>query len=290
MLSKNLNIWIFLIVVVFLIMFLLITIRIPLISSIMNDIKVIYEDKYIIVIEKPVNVTVHSAKRWKGANVVDILSSRGYSLGESLLADEQNGVVHRLDTNTSGILILAKDTMAQSILKDQFRNREPEKIYHALVEGHIYPSEGTIDAPVGRLYNILNTHGKKYKYDHTIRYFGVTPNGQESVTHYKTLKVFPNATLVEIKLETGRTHQIRIHMSSIGHPLVGDSLYGGNLEFARQIGVKHQWLTAHQLSFTHPITREYMTFTAAYPPDLKRSLRLMYNSNNKLIYYFPFFM
>ena len=156
-------------------------------------------------------------------------------------------------------MVVAKSEFAYSTLKRAFKDRRVDKIYHALVQGYPDPSAGTIDAPVGR----HPSHPWK---------FAVIPGGRPAVTHYRTIEAYRSATLVEIRLETGRTHQIRVHMAAHRHPCVGDPLYGSDPVLARQLGLTRQWLHACELSFTHPLTGEWVTFTSAYPADLARAL------------------
>lgn len=149
--------------------------------------------------------------------------------------------MHRLDVGTSGLMVVAKSEHAYTVLKQAFKDRIVEKIYHAVVQGHPDPLAGTIDAPIGRHPN----HSWK---------FAVVPDGKPSVTHYETLEAFPGASLLEIHLETGRTHQIRVHMAAHRHPCVGDPLYGADPTMSARLGLTRQWLHAHQLAFAHPTT------------------------------------
>lgn len=172
------------------------------------------------------------------------------------------GIVHRLDVGTSGLMVVAKTERAYSALKRAFHDREVEKIYHAVVQGHPDPFTGTIDAPIGR-------HPK-----HDWK-FAVTAGGKPSVTHYETIEAFRAATLLEIHLETGRTHQIRVHMSAMRHPCVGDPLYGADPTLSARLGLTRQWLQAVQLAFAHPATGEWVSFTAPYAPDLQHALDVL---------------
>ena len=149
-------------------------------------------------------------------------------------------------------MVVAKTEHAYTALKRAFKEREVEKIYHAVVQGHPDPLAGTIDAPIGR----HPTHSWK---------FAVTPDGKDSVTHYETLEAFPGASLLEIHLETGRTHQIRVHMAAHRHPCVGDPLYGADPTLSARLGLTRQWLHAHELSFAHPSTGDWVTFTSRVP-------------------------
>ena len=226
-----------------------------------DGLDVVYDDEYVIVINKPVGIAAHPSPGWQGATVVGAIFAAGYQLATSGAAERQ-GVVHRLDVGTSGLMVVAKNEIAYSSLKDQFRNRTVSKIYHALVQGHMDPTTGTIDAPIDR-------HPREdYR-------FAVVANGKPSITHYKTLEVFPAVSLLEIELETGRTHQIRVHFSALHHPLVGDLTYGADPSLAQRLSIARPWLHAKVLSFSHPATGERISFTAEYPADLTRSLSLL---------------
>jgi len=226
-----------------------------------DGLKVVYDDEYLIVIDKPVGIAAHPSPGWHGATVVGAIFAAGYQLATSGAAERQ-GVVHRLDVGTSGLMVVAKSEIAYASLKDQFRERTVSKVYHALVQGHMDPTVGTIDAPIDR-------HPKEdYR-------FAVVANGKPSITHYKTLEVFPAVTLLEIELETGRTHQIRVHFSALHHPLVGDLTYGSDPALAARLTISRPWLHATQLAFTHPGSGERISFTSEYPEDLTRSLALL---------------
>jgi len=226
-----------------------------------DGLDVVYDDDYVIVINKPVGIAAHPSPGWQGATVVGAIFAAGYQLATSGAAERQ-GVVHRLDVGTSGLMVVAKNEIAYSSLKDQFRNRTVSKIYHALVQGHMDPTTGTIDAPIDR-------HPREdYR-------FAVVANGKPSITHYKTIEVFPAVSLMEIELETGRTHQIRVHFSALHHPLVGDLTYGADPSLAQRLSIARPWLHAKDLAFNHPATGERISFTADYPADLTRSLSLL---------------
>jgi len=226
-----------------------------------DSLDVVYDDEFVIVINKPVGIAAHPSPGWQGATVVGAIFAAGYQLATSGAAERQ-GVVHRLDVGTSGLMVVAKNEIAYSSLKDQFRNRTVSKIYHALVQGHMDPTTGTIDAPIDR-------HPREdYR-------FAVVANGKPSITHYKTLEVFPAVSLMEIELETGRTHQIRVHFSALHHPLVGDLTYGADPSLAQRLSISRPWLHAKDLAFNHPATGERISFTADYPADLTRSLSLL---------------
>ena len=220
--------------------------------------KVVYQDDDIVVIDKPLGMAVHPTPGWGGPTVTGELAKSGVQLSRAGAA-EREGVVHRLDANTTGVMVLAKSDRAYQDLKNQFHDREVAKVYHALVQGHPDPSTGTIDAPIDR-------HPK-----HRER-FAVVSSGRASTTHYQTLEAFRGASLIEVELETGRTHQIRVHMSAVGHPCVGDTLYGADPTFSRSLGVERQWLHAKRLGFKHPGTGEAVTYESEYAPDLAASL------------------
>jgi 23S rRNA pseudouridine1911/1915/1917 synthase len=232
-----------------------------LVATPIDGLKVVYDDEYLIVIDKPVGIAAHPSPGWQGATVVGAIFAAGYQLATSGAAERQ-GVVHRLDVGTSGLMVVAKNEVAYSNLKDQFRDRTVSKVYHALAQGHMDPTVGTIDAPIDR-------HPREdYR-------FAVVANGKPSITHYKTLEVFPAVTLLEIELETGRTHQIRVHFSALHHPLVGDLTYGSDPALATRLGITRPWLHAKQLAFDHPANGERLSFNAEYPADLTRSLEVL---------------
>ena len=226
--------------------------------EIVEGIRIIHEDDAIVVIDKPVGVAVHPSVGWTGPTVVAHLAAAGVRISTSG-AKEREGIVQRLDVGTSGVMVIAKSEYAYSVLKQAFRDRTPDKTYHALVQGHPDPLAGTVDAPIGR-------HPKAdWK-------FAVMPDGRHSITHYETLEAHRFASLVEIHLETGRTHQIRVHMSALKHPCVGDPLYGSDPVLAKRVGLDRQWLHAVKLGITHPDTSEWVEFESPYPDDLKHAL------------------
>jgi 23S rRNA pseudouridine1911/1915/1917 synthase len=222
------------------------------------DLGIVFDDDDIVVVDKPAGVAAHPSIGWEGPTVLGALAAGGYRIATTGAAERQ-GVVHRLDVGTSGLMVVAKTEHAYTVLKRAFKEREVEKIYHAVVQGHPDPLAGTIDAPIGR----HPSHSWK---------FAVTPDGKDSVTHYETLEAFRGAALLEIHLETGRTHQIRVHMAAHRHPCVGDPLYGGDPALSARLGLTRQWLHAHELSFAHPSTGDQVTFTSGYPADLAHAL------------------
>lgn len=220
--------------------------------------RIIHDDDDVVVVDKPVGVAAHPSPGWAGPTVIGGLAGTGFTVSTSGAAERQ-GVVHRLDVGTSGLMVVAKSERAYTSLKRQFRERTVDKIYHALVQGHPDPSRGTVDAPIGR-------HPRHdYKW-------AVVAGGKPSVTHYETLEAFPAASLLEIRLETGRTHQIRVHMSALRHPCAGDLTYGADPALSSRLGLTRQWLHAVRLGFEHPATGEQVMFTAPYPDDLQHAL------------------
>jgi len=228
------------------------------VPAIVEGIKIIHDDDDIVVIDKPVGVAVHPSPGWSGPTVVGHLAGAGFRISTSG-ASERQGIVQRLDVGTSGVMVICKSEHAYSLLKNAFRQRTVDKTYHALVQGHPDPLEGTIDAPIGR-------HPRAdYK-------FAVMADGRHSVTHYETLEAHRFASLLEIHLETGRTHQIRVHMAALKHPCVGDLTYGADPVLARRVGLERQWLHAVRLGFEHPDTGEHVEYESTYPEDLAQAL------------------
>ncbi|GAA2459684.1 RluA family pseudouridine synthase [Agromyces soli] len=225
------------------------------------ELGIIHDDDELVVVDKPAGVAAHPSLGWTGPTVVGALAAAGFRISTSG-APERQGVVHRLDAGTSGLMVVAKSERAYTALKRAFHDREVEKIYHTVVQGHPDPFVGTIDAPVGR-------HPRsEWK-------FAVVADGKHAVTHYETLEAFPSASLLEVHLETGRTHQIRVHMAAQRHPCVGDAMYGADPTISARLGLERQWLHAKQLAFTHPGTGEWTTYESEYPADLARALELL---------------
>lgn len=229
--------------------------------EIVEGIKIIHDDDSIVVIDKPVGVAVHPSPGWSGPTVVGHLVAAGFRIATSG-ASERQGIVQRLDVGTSGVMVITKSEHGYSLLKNAFRNRTVDKTYHALVQGHPDPFEGTIDAPIGR-------HSRHdYK-------FAVMADGRHSVTHYSTLEAHRFATLLEVRLETGRTHQIRVHLSALKHPCVGDLTYGADPTLATRVGLERQWLHAVKLGFEHPDSGSYVEYESTYPTDLADALEVI---------------
>ncbi|MGJ3507309.1 RluA family pseudouridine synthase [Enemella sp. A6] len=226
-----------------------------------EGIAIVHDDSDIIVIDKPAGVAAHPSLGWDGPSVTEHLAAAGFAISTSG-APERQGIVQRLDVGTSGLMVVAKSERAYSLLKQAFRDRVVDKTYHALVQGHPDPFDGTIDAPIGR------HPGAEWK-------MAVTAGGRESITHYTTVEAFVACTLLEIELETGRTHQIRVHLSALHHPCVGDPLYGADPVLAERLGLQRQWLHAVRLGFEHPGTGDRVVFESAYPDDLAHALAIV---------------
>lgn len=232
-----------------------------IVPVVINEMSIVYDDDDIVVVDKPPFLAAHPSLGWTGDTVVGALAGAGYRISTSG-PPERQGIVHRLDVGTSGLMIVAKSEIAYSVMKRKFKDREIHKTYHAVVQGHPDPSEGTIDAPIGR------HPGSSWK-------FAVTADGRHSVTHYSTLEAYPGASLVEVELETGRTHQIRVHMAAHRHPLVGDELYGADPSLTARLGLTRQWLHAIRLGFDHPTTGTRLELEAPYPNDLRHALEIL---------------
>jgi 23S rRNA pseudouridine1911/1915/1917 synthase len=231
---------------------------VAVVPAIVEGIKILHDDDAIVVIDKPIGVAVHPSPGWSGPTVVGHLAAAGFRIATSGAAERQ-GIVQRLDVGTSGVMVITKSERAYSVLKNAFRNRTVDKVYHALVQGHPDPLQGTIDAPIGR-------HPKHdYK-------FAVMADGKHSVTHYEVLEAHRFASLLEVHLETGRTHQIRVHMAALHHPCLGDLTYGADPTLAARVGLTRQWLHAVRLGFVHPESNEYVEYESDYPPDLSAAL------------------
>jgi 23S rRNA pseudouridine1911/1915/1917 synthase len=232
-----------------------------LVPTPVHGMKIIYSDDDIVVVDKPVGVAAHPSPGWTGPTVIGGLAAMGQNVATSGAAERQ-GVVHRLDVGTTGLMTVAKSEMAYTALKRAFKEREVEKRYHAVVQGHLDPLRGTIDAPIDR----HPTADWK---------FAVMSEGKPSVTHYDTLEAFRSASLVDVKLETGRTHQIRVHFSALRHPCVGDLTYGADPTLSGRLKLDRQWLHARELAFLHPRTHDEVRFVSDYPDDLKYALDVL---------------
>ena len=227
-----------------------------------NDMAVVYEDDDVVVVDKPIGVAAHPSVGWTGPTVVGSLKQRGVHI-TSYGAPGRQGVVSRLDVGTSGLMLVCKSELGYVQMRRQFAEHEVVKTYHALVQGGLREDKATIDAPIGRA-KVADFR------------FCVTPSGKPAITHWDVMERFGSeATLVKVNLETGRTHQIRVHFSSIGHPLAGDHMYGANPVLAAELGLERQWLHAMRLEFRHPRTHVWTTVASSYPSDLTHALETM---------------
>jgi len=218
----------------------------------MSGLQIVYEDEALAVVEKPAGLVVHPAPSHRGPTLVDEL---GNLLGGG--ADpERPGIVHRLDKGTSGLLVVARTDEAHAALQGQVRRREVERAYLALARGRLASRTGTIDAPIGRA----------SRQRHRMAVAGAAQ--RQARTHFEVLELLPAETYLEAKLETGRTHQIRAHFAAIGHPLVGDPTYGGELKY----GLERQFLHSARLAFPHPETGEPLALESPLPADLAGAL------------------
>ena len=230
--------------------------------------RIVYLDDDIVVVDKPAGVAAHPSPGWHGPTVLSALRGEGISVSTSGAAERQ-GIVHRLDVGTSGLMVVARSERAYTELKRAFKERTVTKVYHTLVQGIPDPLRGTIDAPLGR------HPGSEWK-------FAVIEGGRDSITHYEVLEAFGPAALVEVHLETGRTHQIRVHFSAMRHPCCGDLTYGADPRFSAELGLTRQWLHAHQLGFKHPVTGESVSFESPYPQDLSYAVESLREGRIKL--------
>lgn len=221
---------------------------------------VLYEDGDIIVINKPRGMTVHPGAGKPSGTLVNALLGHCKDLS-GIGGVLRPGIVHRLDKDTSGVMVIAKNDMSHLELARQFKAREVKKVYVALVRGVVHPRSGVINAPIGR----HPVHRKKM----AIISDG---KGRPAITGYKTIEIFPGYSFLEIHPATGRTHQIRVHLASIGHPIVGDPLYGGK---TRDLDIQGQALHAKSLSFYHPRTREPVSFESGLPDDMMTIVSLL---------------
>jgi len=230
-------------------------------AEVVAGLGVLHADDDIVVVDKPVGVAAHPSPGWTGPTVLGGLAALGHRISTSGAA-ERAGIVHRLDVGTTGVMVVAASEHAYTELKRAFKERTVDKRYHAVAQGHPDPSSGTIDAPIDR-------HPK-----HDYR-FAVVAGGRPSITHYDTIEAFRAASLLDIRMETGRTHQIRVHLSALRHPCVGDIAYGADPTLADRLGLHRQWLHARSLGFAHPADGRWVEFTSPYPPDLDRALALL---------------
>jgi 23S rRNA pseudouridine1911/1915/1917 synthase len=226
-----------------------------------DGLTLLYEDDDLVVVDKPVGVAAHPTIGWDGPTVVQGLAAMGLRISTSGTAERQ-GIVHRLDAGTTGAMVIAKSELAYTMLKRAFKERTVEKLYSALVQGHPDPSSGTIDAPIDR------HPSSDWK-------FAVVAGGRPSVTHYETVQAYRAASLLDVHLETGRTHQIRVHMAALRHPCCGDVLYGADPVLSRRLGLTRQWLHARSLGFAHPSSGQWLSVISPFPADLQHALDVL---------------
>ena len=222
---------------------------------------ILYADDDIVAVDKPPGVAAHATVGWHGPTVLGGLAAAGIRISTSGIHERQ-GIVQRLDVGTSGVMVVARSEHAYTVLKRAFKQRTVDKRYHAVVQGHPDPSSGTIDAPIGR------HRSNDWK-------FAVTEGGRHSITHYDTLEMFRSASLLDIHLETGRTHQIRVHFAALHHPCAGDTTYGSDPMLAKRLGLERQWLHARSLAFAHPADGHRVEITSPYPADLQHALDVL---------------
>jgi len=229
--------------------------------EVIEGMTILYSDDDVVAVDKPPGVAAHATVGWHGPTVLGGLAAAGFRISTSGIHERQ-GIVQRLDVGTSGVMVVALSERAYTLLKRAFKERTVEKRYHALVQGHPDPSSGTIDAPIGR------HRGHDWK-------FAVTEQGRHSITHYDTIEAFVAASLLDVHLETGRTHQIRVHFAALHHPCCGDLTYGADPTLAKRLGLQRQWLHARSLAFIHPADGRRMEVTAPYPDDLQHALDVL---------------
>jgi 23S rRNA pseudouridine1911/1915/1917 synthase len=214
--------------------------------------EVVHRDEHLMVVDKSHDLVIHPAPSHDGETLAELL-------GDELAGGddpERPGIVHRLDRGTSGLLVVARDGETHAALQEMIRERKVARTYLALADGRFRSRTGTIDAPIGRA----------SRKRHRMAVNGASP--REARTHFEVIETLRRDSLLEVRLETGRTHQIRVHMEAINHPLVGDTVYGGPSRY----GLDRQFLHSHRLAFTHPATGEEHTFEAPLPPDLAEAL------------------
>ena len=214
--------------------------------------EILYEDNDIIVVNKPKGMVVHPANGNPDGTLVNAVMAICKDSLSGIGGEIRPGIVHRLDKDTSGAIIVAKNDKAHINMSEQIKNHEVEKTYIALVKGFVKENEATINMPIGR-----STKDRKK--------MAVSKNGKNAVTHFKVIERFGNYTLLEVKIETGRTHQIRVHFSAIGHPLIGDFLYGSKSDF-----INRQALHSYHISFIHPISNKIINIYCELPDDMKK--------------------
>ena len=223
-----------------------------------RPLEVRFEDEHLLVVAKPAGLVVHPAAGHPTGTLVNALLGRDDPRLSASGGPARPGIVHRLDKDTSGLLLVAKDDLTHTALARDLAARRIERRYLALVQGHLEP-DGTVDAPIGR-------HPRDRKR------MAVVPDGRRAVTHWRVLERLAGVDLLEVRLETGRTHQIRVHLSSVGHPVVGDRTYGADPRLARRLGLDRPFLHAWRVAFTHPVSGARVEVEEQLPPDLQTAL------------------
>jgi 23S rRNA pseudouridine1911/1915/1917 synthase len=226
------------------------------------SINIIYDDEHIIVIDKPQGMVVHPAAGNRTGTLVNALIHHYGDNLSDINGVIRPGIVHRLDKDTSGVLLVAKTNAAHRKLVEMFKNHEIKKIYFAIVDGIVAPDKGKIDAPIGR----HPVNRKKMAVN--------TERGRSAVTYFQVVERFNGCTMVKIRLETGRTHQIRVHMAFIGHPVLGDNTYGKK-STNKTLGIDKQLLHAGLIGFRHPVTGAYMEFESRLPEHFRSFLEML---------------
>mgnify|MGYP000714307532 FL=1 len=224
---------------------------------------ILYEDEDVLIINKPKGMVVHPSAGHYTHTVVNAVMFHCKEHLSGINGVMRPGIVHRIDMDTTGAIVICKNDMAHQSLADQLKEHSITRKYRALVHGNLKEDEGTVEGPIGRHATDRKKMAINYK------------NGKPAVTHYKVLERFGAYTFIECQLETGRTHQIRVHFSSIGHPLCGDPMYGANPVLSEALGLDRQWLHAMKLEFRHPRTRVWTTVRSQYPADLAAALDAM---------------
>lgn len=232
------------------------------------ELDIVYEDEDIIVVNKPSGMVVHPAPGNESKTLVNALLYHCKGSLSGINGVIRPGIVHRIDKDTSGLLVVAKNDSAHVFLSSLLKEHGIKRVYHAIVTGHFGQSEGTVDAPIAR----HPTNRKK---------MAVISGGREAVTHYKAIEELAGFTYAKMELETGRTHQIRVHMSHIGHPIMGDTVYGGGktlFEKNHKALIDGQMLHAKELSFPHPRTKELVRFECPLPDNFEKILKILENT------------
>jgi len=218
------------------------------------DLRIAYEDEQLVVVDKPAGLVVHPAPGHSTGTLVHGLLAHDVAGGD----EDRPGIVHRLDRDTSGLMVVARSEEAHTRLQDLVRKRELERHYLALVVGRPRSRAGRIEAPIGR--------DRRDPMRHSLD----TDSPREAITHFEVVELFPRHTLLDVKLETGRTHQIRVHLNAIGLPVAGDPVYGR----PRELGLERQFLHAERLAFTHPFSGERIEVESPLPEDLRIAARM----------------